>query len=257
MPQPRACTAYNRAIEYYEAGELDKAICEAESQLSKDGDDGRLWELLGMLAYAKRDFSLAQSAIEQATVLIPLSARGQLVLGKCYDRSRYRETAAAIYRHVARQSQLASDLLEPLASGLGHCGEFKLALNVCQQAARRTPKSAVPLVGIAYYMRRLGRPIESILPTLARAHRLEPENVEYRISLAWMLHELGRSDDGASLLEQLTIEDFSCIRCLTRMQHIFDSAGDDDRAEKCRTRLMIMAASRGSEGADQSGDCDP
>jgi tetratricopeptide (TPR) repeat protein len=244
MSDHKNCATYERAMSLYAAGESALAIDELQELLDANGDDGRLWEVMGNLAFANDDFALAQSSLERASVLVPLSAAGQLVLAKCYDRSGHRAAAGAIYRHVATLKRLAVELLEPLASGLGRSGEVELALAICRRAAEAMPENPDPLVGMVHYMRRLRRPVEQILPVLRRAHDLDPSNCEYRISLAWMLHEVGRSEDGAELLAPVPCERYTCIRCLTLMQQIFERVGDAANAAVCRLRL-----------AGLTGDC--
>ena len=241
---------YERAVSLFNDNRLDDAVDLVTAELDQRPDDGRLWELLGTLAYAKEDFELALTAIERASLLIPLSPRAQLVLAKCYDRGGFRESAAAIYCHLATLPDLAVDLLATLAAGLGRCGECELALQVCRRAAESFPDRADPHLGIVHYMRRLRRPVKQILPSMFRAHHLEPDNVEYRVRLAWMLHESGCSAAGAYLLEGVDCEEFSCIRCLTLMQTIFDSVGDDANANACRQRLAILASDWSSPDGD-------
>ena len=192
--------------------------------LQHDAENGRLWELVGVLAYESDDFQLAQSAIERASALIPLSARGQLVLACCYDRSGNRESAGAIYRHISGLGGLAVDLLEPLAAGLGRHGELEMALNICRQAASELPESTTPLVGMIYFMRRLRRPHELILAVALRACNLDPHNFECRIAAAWLLHEAGRSQEGAVLLKEVDVSQCACVSCRVRMERIFEHA---------------------------------
>jgi hypothetical protein len=167
------------------------------------------------------------------------------------EQKKCSETAAAIYRHLATIDKLPIDLLEPLASGLGGCGEYELALNVCRQAAQRMPDIADTLLGIVHYLRRLRRPLEVALPAMYRAYQLEPDNVEYRIALAWMLYELDRTVEGARLLESVPLAQFSCARCLERMQAIFERSGQCERAELCRERLVELASESSARHEDR------
>jgi tetratricopeptide (TPR) repeat protein len=230
----------SQARELWKAGLLEEAREVLSSAIAADTESLRLWEMLGLVTYEMGDKRIAQPSLERASLLGPLSAAAQVALAKCYDASEHCEAAAAIYRHVARLPEIEVELLEPLAAGLGRAGELEMALEVCRRAARLLPDNPDPLVGIVHYMRRLRRPIERIIPAMFRAHHLEPENSEYRISLAWMLHEIGRSDDAAELLEPVPCEEFTCVRCLTLMQRIFEHVGEDERADVCRTRLSIL-----------------
>lgn len=244
MADQCACAVHQRALLLHANGLNDVAAQELIARLEQQPDDGRTWELLGVVLFASNEPQRAQSALEVAAVLVPLSPRGQVVLGKCYEMSGFLESAAAIYRHVASLSNLDTQLLEPLASGLGACRELELALHICRQAAERMPDNPDPLVGIVHYMRRLGRPVENILPVMFRAHQLEPDCGEYRIALAWLLHEIGKSGEAASLLAGVSFDDFSCIHCLIRMQHIFEITGRPADAANCRQRLETLAAER-------------
>jgi tetratricopeptide (TPR) repeat protein len=229
------------ARELWKTGSLEEARELLCSAIAADTEVARIWELLGLVAFESGDKSLAQSSLEGASLLGPLSTAGQITLAKCYDASGHNQAAAAIYRHVARLSRLEVELLEPLAAGLGRAGELEMALDICRRAARLMPDDPDPLVGIVHYMRRLRRPLELIVPAMYRAHQLEPQRSEYRISLAWMLHEMGRSEEGANLLEPIPYAEFSCIRCLTLMKQVFECVGEYERADICRERLDAIA----------------
>lgn len=236
-----------------EQGQLAEARDALGDAIVGDPDAGRLWELLGLVDFEIGNPRGAESALERASLLCPLTPRGQLALANCYDGSGYRQAAAAIYMHLARLKELGTSLLEPLAAGLGRSGKPELALEVCRRAARLMPENPDPLMGIVHYMRRLQRPLELILPTMFRAHQLDPENKEYRISLAWMLHQLDRSDDAAFMLEPIACEESSCIRCLTLMKRVFERAGDVERTAICRSRLEALAGKCGLGGDSHAG----
>lgn len=230
-----------QATDLHQAGQTLQAMAALHEFLEVDPDHGEAWEMLGLLAHVLDEMALAMSALERANALVPLSARSQLALARCYDRSNFRETAKSIYVYLATLPGLVDDLLEPLAAGLGRHGECQMALAICRQAAKRMPDNPGPLLGIVHYMRRLRIPPERILPTLFQAYRLAPDDNDCRITLAWLLHETGQSAEGARLLEQIDCEEFTCIRCLTLMQHIHESVGNVARANDCRYRLKVIA----------------
>jgi predicted Zn-dependent protease len=247
-------TLLSHVEELREGGQLAAARDVLGEAIAAEPDAGGLWELLGLVNFEIGDVRTAESALERASLLCPLKPRGQLALAKCYDQSGHREAAAAIYCHLASFAELEAGLLEPLAAGLGRAGNAELALEVCRRAAKLMPESADPLVGIVHYMRRLRRPMESILPVMFRAHQLDPENAEYRISLAWMLYQLDRSEDAAELLEPVPFAESSCIRCLTLMKQVFERAGDVERADVCRWRLESLAGDCSLRRARREGD---
>jgi tetratricopeptide (TPR) repeat protein len=238
-----------QAAELHQLGQTPQAIALLEEYLELNSDVGPAWELLGILAGDREDGQIAIAALEQASSLIPLSIEGQFVLARGYDRASFRESAKAIYLHLATLDRLEEQQLKPLAEGLGRHGEYQMALAICRQAAKRMPESSEPLLGIVYYMRKLRVPPERILPTLFQAYRLAPEDRDCRITLAWLLHETGQSAAGARLLEQLDCAEFTCIRCLTLMQHIHETVGNVDHANHCRHRLKVLAG-EWPEGCD-------
>lgn len=228
---------------------LDRSIADLRNQL-RDGSAaetpgaGRLWEQLGTLLLQRKHYDAALWSLETASTLVPLSHAGQLALAECYVDAGYFEAARAIYRYLAAAIRIETELLEALSDGLGRIGEKDLALDVCREAAQRLPRAAGPLLGIAYYLRRLRRPAATVLPYLKRAFDLDPRNLECRIALAWMLHATGRSVDGADLLGGLEVGDLECVRSLTMMQRVFEAAAEFNCASACKYRLDSLAAQR-------------
>lgn len=241
-------------MQLVESGHAARAIQYLRGRLSESPDEGRLWELLGELAHRQGDSRLAIDAFERAALLVPLHTESQLALARCYESAGHRATSAAIYGFLSDDPRLEAETLEPLAAGLGRCGDHERALGVCRRAADQMPENPQPLMGMVHYMRRLRRPVETIIPVAFRAHRLAPDDPEYRITLAWMLHEVGRTEEGARLIDAMQCEAFSCIRCLSLMQHIFERVGDETNATVCRTRLMVLASTRQSDGFTTNDD---
>ncbi len=205
---------------------------------------GRRWEILGILQSRSRQHDAAVRSLETASLLCPLSSHGQLVLADEYVRAGHVESARAIYQYLATLIPLEIELLEPLAAGLGRVGERELALTICREAADRMPGEAAPLLGIVYYLRRLRRPAATVLPYLTRAFELDPSDTECRISLAWILHSCGRSDDGARLLDEISLSEVDCVRSLTLMRCVYEAVQDDHCATVCKYRLEALAAQK-------------
>lgn len=236
--------AYSHARSALVQGDVAEARECIVAALKHFAEDGRLWELLGLVERARRETTAAQDALERATTLVPLSVQGQLAMGQCYLESGHVESARAVLRHLATAVELPIDVLEPLASGLGRVNECELALHVCREAAVRMPDAAEAFIGMAHYMGRLHRPKEQIISVLFRAHHLDPENADCRIGLAWLLHACGRSGEGAYLLEVLPLDEFQCMKCLSRMRRVFETVGRLDKAAMCQSRMDELADER-------------
>ncbi len=245
--QPRPVAADGQVGSANDSAELDQQIAELKRQLQLDAEAGRAWEQLGVLEFARDRREAALYSLEMASLLVPLTHRGQLALAACYATAGFPESARTIYRHLAAAIHLESDLLANLAAGLARVGEHELALAVCRDAAQRMPGVAAPLLGIARHLRRLRRPAATVLPYLTRAFELDPANTECRISLAWMLHACGRSVDGAELLDSVAVAEVECVPSLTRMRRVFVAAEDEYCASVCKYRLEALAAQRWRE----------
>ena len=240
MRQPSAADVYASAEANFLAGKLKFAREELELAVGIDDDAGQLWELLGMVAYADGDVKLAIDALEHASLLVPLANCSQFVLAVCYEKREQVDPALAIYRHLASQANLDDNLLEPVARALGRCDDCEYALKVCRLAACRDPATTEPLMGMVFYMKRLHRPPEQILPVLFRAFHLNPEDCDCRLTLARTLHECGQSDEAAYLLACLPIEEFRCVNCLIAIHTIFAAAGDDKNLARCIATLQSL-----------------
>ena len=109
------------------------------------------------------------------------------------------------------------------------------------------PGETGPLLGIVHYLRRMRRPAATVLPYLKRAFELDPSDTECRISLAWILHTCGRSEDGANLLDSVPLAELECVRSLTVMRRVFEAVADEHCATVCKYRLDAIAAQRWRE----------
>jgi len=64
----------------YETGDLRQAIRIIQYRLSENPEDGRAWELCGLIHYAAGHFLESLAALEQATTRVPLRPSGGSVL---------------------------------------------------------------------------------------------------------------------------------------------------------------------------------
>ena len=189
-------------------------------------DDGAGWVALGLLLYRRDEFAAACSALETAGCLVPLEAPTRTILAECFARTGYPDLAKHVYLALAADARTPPRLFPGIAAGLGWLGEYGAALEVCIDLTRREPAHAEAHFGVAFYLRRLGRPPEAVLPVVARAHELAPEVPLYRISLATLLDHVGRRDEARELLHGLDLDAVSCRCCVQRMTAIFWQAAD-------------------------------
>jgi Flp pilus assembly protein TadD len=197
-------------------------------------DDGRLWQSIGIFRHRSGDFARAGQALETAGLLVPLDPPARCALAECFARTGHPGLAGDLYRDLASDPRCPDGLLPEVAAGLGYLGLYGAALATCQELVRRSPELPEAHFGEAFYLRRLGRTAEAILPIVARAYELAPEVPLYRISLATLLDHVGCRDEARELIRDLDLDTVSCRGCLRRMTTIFLAAGQDRRSEGCR-----------------------
>ena len=227
---------WNRCIELAGAGRLADAEEQVARLLRENPEDGHAWQSAGLLRHRMGDSEGGRDALETAGLLIPLSPMARLALAECLARTGHSELAGNLYRDLATDGGCPDALLPAVAAGLGQIGEYGAALGACIELVRRSPGLAEAHFGVAFYLRRLGRPVDVVLPVVARAHELAPDVPLYRISLATLLDHVGRRDEAREILRDLDLDAVSCRGCLRRMSTIFREGGEAHRGEACRPR---------------------
>jgi hypothetical protein len=101
------------------------------------------------------------------------------------------------------------------------------------------------LFGMAYYMRRLGSPLQAIIPIVRRAQALAPHLLPYRVLLASLLAEVGQMEEAYELLlRDASPASVNCPCCLHRMLTIFRIAGDEARSREVQGRIDHLRRER-------------
>lgn len=222
-----------RCFELAGAGDLDAAGDLAEFALADEGDNGPLWRFVGLLRHRSGDHVGTCEALATAQALVPLDPTASCALAESLARTGCSAPACMVYQALANDGGCPERLMPAIAAGLGFLGEFEQALDVCVELIRRRPDHAEAHFGAAFYLRRLGRPLETAIAYVARAHALAPKAELYRISLAMLLDHAGRREEAYELLRDIDLDGVSCRCCLRRMTTIFLTAGDSGRARSC------------------------
>ncbi len=230
----RARDIFDRCLDHFHRGRFSQAETLARVGLREFPKDGHLWQLLGLFRQRAGDFAGASEALETASLLMPLAPSARCTLADCHARLGRVELARQFYRHLAGDDACPTALLPAVASGLGSVGEDATALDVCRELSRREPTRHEAFFGMAFYMRRLGHPVEALIPVVTRAHDLAPEIVTYRVLLASLLATTGEHQEAYELLRDVPSESVQCAGCLRRMMAVFRLAGDDARSRDCR-----------------------
>jgi Flp pilus assembly protein TadD len=228
MPSPndlsRLCLSL---IEEGRPAEADSLVSAA---LRSSPDDGILWQLRGLLRRERGELSAARGDLECASALVPLNPAARCALADCYVADQKPGLAELLYQGLADDPTCPTELLPPVAAGLGTVGAFAAALATCRELARREPRRHQAHFGIAFYLRKLGHPVEEVLEPARRAFELAPGSSLYRVTLSALLEHLGRRDEARALMQDVDPGSIACSCCLRRVATLFRQAGDHRRA---------------------------
>lgn len=219
----------------------------AAEALNEFSDNGDLWELLGVARHHLAQHDLAVAALETATLLKPLDPGARFCLAGSYVATGKEDLAVFMYDLVGNDAATPTWLLPQVASRLGQLKEYELALQVCRQLIAREPGKHEAHFGVAFYLRRTGATLETIAGAVQQAHELCPASRVYRVVLAALWQELGRTDDAYDLLRDLTIDAVGCACSLRRMLAIFHAAGDHERSAACARRMRLLESDLSTE----------
>lgn len=235
----------------YEANDWERCGHALRLALLRFPNDGRFIQWQGLLWHAQGAFSAACRALETAALLIPLSVGAQIAWADAHLAALRRDDAVTILHFLtARIDKVSTPLLPRLASTLGRAGEYALALDVCREASLREPEDDEACFGMAFFMNKLGYPVECVLPLLRRALALEPERPVYRLSVGVVCARLGQSDEAYELLCSIDPRQVTCMSCLQVISRLFDKFDDAPRRDAALGRALQLPRRR--EQAAQS-----
>lgn len=242
----------------YRAGKYDKAHETVSRYLEVVApNDGKAWELCGIIRSAQKDTQGAIDALEMAGLLVAVSPAGQCVLAQCYAAVGHKQLASEMLQFLLTKPCVPPSLYPSIAAAFGGLGEPQLALQACRQAAKHEVDGAEPLFGMAHYMRKLDYPLDMIASVLGKAVDLDPNRFCYRLALAKTLGQIGRYQDAYDALKSVTaerIQALNCAACLRRLEEIYRRADDHPMAEGCRQRASEIEAKGDGTGGCSAGD---
>ena len=233
--------SFDRIRDAYEAGELEAALALTKRHLARHPDDGRVWELAGLIHYAAGEFAKSVSAIERASLHIPLRPAARVCLGHGYGKLGKTALARDLLVNLIRDDSVSVPLLLQVAAGLDAVEQPTQALQACRRAAERDPQHAQAYYDMGYYAARCGYQPRYTESLARKAIALDPDNVCFRVGLAAHLFRQERTQDAYEVVQGLTneqIEAITCSCCLKRIVSVYEGAGDYRRVILCRQQLL-------------------
>ncbi|OWK45060.1 tetratricopeptide repeat protein [Fimbriiglobus ruber] len=236
------------ADSYADAGAFDRAVAVARRGVGDHPDDGRLWERLGVAAWACGDFPTAVHALETAEFLVPLRPLARLALTDAYLARGEVRSARRVLRTLDGAPDVGGDLIPHVAGRLFRAGAHTQAARIWRGLLRQNPGYAEGHYRYALCLWALNAEPEDLFIPLHEAVRLAPDVPTYALTLANVWVGVGSPRDAARILAGVDPVAVVCTGCLTRMTTVFRNAGDFDRAVACEARLTVLIATgRGSD----------
>lgn len=233
MPSSAFRDELTHARRLAQRGLLGSALELLHRRLEKYPDDGRAWELQGLILRHDAHWAAAREALEQASVLVPLTTAGQLAWVESYVATGTPERALPLLAHLLSRDDLGTCNLPQLAARFARAGSSQGAMQVCRAWVRRQSDSDVAHFALAYHMIRLNQSPRRVLPMLSKAIRLAPERWHYQLTLVQYL--VGQHDRGGAYaaLVALPYESFDALECDCCLQRLMDLCIEFEDYERC------------------------
>ena len=227
----------------FESGNYSLAAQFAGYWLAKDPDSFAAWDLLGHASLKVGKLEEGIDAFENAALLKPLSEASRIELAIAYGvLGRTALSGELLLSLVVGGNCSATNLLR-IATGLDLLGQIRLALKACRAAWRKQPGSAEIQHQMAAYLLKCGCPVNLAEAMLRSAVKLEPSNIEYRISLASFLIGLGRTTEAIECLRDANRDQLAAVRCdccLRRLANLFFDTGEIELAKQCVAQAALL-----------------
>lgn len=227
---------------HYQALELISQL------LDSSPDDGKAWELKGLIEDALQWQRASTHSLETATTLIPISASGQYVLAKNYLETGRRSLARSVFSILLQRKDIPEKLLPAISSYLGQYSDLThLALEACRKAVEIDSECAESWFGIACFMAKMDYPQEHIANVLRKAVMIDPEHRHYRIALGNLLKQIGQVNEAYLVVKAINIfelREIQCIDCLQKLIAIFSLANDTARKDICLKNMRSLQQTR-------------
>lgn len=236
---------FHTAARSFEAGKLREASVLLNRLVVENPDDGRTWELLGLVNWRLGRRERTQQCLETASALVPLRPEAMCGLAECYAAASKRELALLMFQGAIDDPRSGVDTLLMAAAGADAIGFPSVSIRACRTAITIDSDSAQAHYDLGYYLGRCGGSLSTIEAAARKAVQLAPEQTPYRVGLASFLQKHGRTQAAYAVVRLLSpaqVQSIGCGCCLERLAGLFDSVDDDLRAGWCRVQLDAVRA---------------
>lgn len=233
----------------FERGELEDALRFIKSYLKETNECGRGWELLGLIQGTRGRYAISVSALERASLYVPLKPIARVCLGYGYGKIGRQELSRDLLCDLIDSPQMTVDLLLQIATALDSIDQPGDSMRACRVATENDPTNAQSFYDMGHYAARCGYPANIVESLARKAISLDPENVCYRIGLAGMLIKQERNEEAFRFVSGLTpgqINEITCACCLQKIVRLYEAQHDYRRVILCQQQLLELELSNQS-----------
>lgn len=217
----------------YQAKDLEVADSLVQSALDETDQSSKILEIAGIIAYDRGNYADTIRFIELAMIEMRLSFASQLVLAKAYLKRGNREPAETTLVFLVEMiERIPCSMLPDLTHAVAELKRFDLALTVCRTAFSRHPDDDNAVFGAAFYMHRLGYPIELVKNLVAKAIALNPGAELYRVNMAVVCCALSHWNEAYSHAVRVSDECLQSLPCacmVTQLRNLYARFEDHHR----------------------------
>ncbi|MCA9116924.1 MAG: hypothetical protein KDA79_17720 [Planctomycetaceae bacterium] len=253
----REPTGLDRARLAWLTGNTEGALWLIRRVLLIDADDGRAWELRGLIHRDRSEPEECVSALEMASLLVPLSPLARFALAESYGKAGRRELSRDLYLELVQNPATTVPLLLQAACGLDSIDRPAAAMWACRSALDRDPGNGQACYDMSYYAARSGCPLRIVESLARKAVSLEPDRLQFRIGLASLLLRHDRAAEAGRVISGVSpdqLHQLDCQCCLERIAELCETVGDWQRVVVCRERLLQLEARSGHNTGDERDD---
>jgi len=235
----------------YETGRLRVAMSIIQECLHADSDDGRAWELSGLVHYSSGRYRQAVSSLERAQCLVPLRPAGKVCLGHGYRKTGLCDVSRDALLELIEDPTLSVPLLLQVGIGLNAVDRPDLAMSVCRKILDEDDQVAQAYYDLGFYASECGYSAGAVEFFARKAISLNPHSVQYRVGLTGLLYENGQLDDAYELIEEFSNDDIgtvNCVCCLRRLSNLYKRSSDYRRVVLCQQRLLQLGSTNEESG---------
>ena len=240
---PAFLDRHERARLAYERGDLRKAFAVTRECLTANKDDGRAWEILGLVHFASGNFRHSVSSLEHASLLVPLKPTGRACLGHGYARVGKTELAIDLMENLLSDASVPPSVLLQIGGCLNDLERPDLAMEACFSVLRVNDCYAQAYYELGYYAGQCDYALGMVEIFGKRAVELAPETPRYRVGLAGFLYRRERFEEAWQYVRNLSnadIASLSCTCCVERVIELYEMHQDYRRSILCRQRLIEL-----------------